>query len=188
MKYSFAVLLLVVPGLAHAVICKTVDADGAVTYTDVPVEQCENKVELRGLSGYTPRPVPQPAAERSPAAAEPEPFAGYQSMQIAQPESDGTVRSNEGKMSVAVNLQPDLQPEHKLFLSVDGNLMPGGFDGTVIELSGIERGTHTLRASVRDAGGRELIGSAEVRFTMRQTGLNERAPRPPAIQPVPRAR
>ncbi len=188
MRFKLVVLLFIVPGLAHAVICKTVDADGNVSYTDVPREQCENKVKLRGLSSYTPRPIPQPPAESTPAAAEQAAFPGYESIQVLQPETDGTVRSNEGKVPVAVTLKPDLQPEHRLFVYLDGNMVPGSFDSTVVELNGVERGTHNLRVSVKDEGGRELVSSAEVTFTMRQTGLNERAPRPPSIQPLPRAR
>ena len=186
MRFKLAVLLFVVPGLGHAVICKSVDADGNVSYTDVPVAQCENKVELRGLSGYTPRPLPQPATS-TPAADEQAPFPGYESIQILQPETDGTVRSNEGKVPVAVTLTPDLQPDHRLFVYLDGKLVPGSFDSTAVELNGVERGTHSLRVSVKDEGGRELVGSSEVSFTLRQTGLNERA-RPPIIQPLPRPR
>ena len=183
MSPKFVVLLLAMPGLAHAVICKTVDADGAVTYTDVPLEQCQEKVKLRGLSGYTPRPIPQSATEADSAAPEQQAFSGYQSIQIMQPEAEGTVRSNEGKVPVAVSLEPDLQPGHRLLVYLDGKLVSDGFDGTVIELNGVERGTHVLRAVVKDGGGSELIDSAEVSFTLRKTGLFDGGPRP-----TPRAR
>ena len=154
MRRSLFIPLLILPGMVQAVVCKTVGPDGVVSYTDVPVEECRTPVKLPDYSRYAPRQV-QRAAPPPPAskAAQPETVA-YQSMQIVQPEANGVVRSNEGRVPVSIALEPALQDGHLVKLFVDGEAVRGTFAGVDIELSGIERGTHTLRAEVQDAGGR----------------------------------
>lgn len=184
------------PGLARAVICKTVDADGVVGYTDVPAGECAERVKLPDYSRYEPRPIPQtqnasalPSTEDSDAADR---FEGYRSIEIVQPEANGTVRSNEGIVPVAIALDPPLMEGHRIKLYIDGGAVRGEFDGTAIDLGGVERGTHSLRAVVSDAGGKRIGDSPTVRFTLRQTTLydRERAEQLPVqpvnpIQPVP---
>jgi len=188
-KILFALLLLLLPGLAHAVICKSVDSEGVVSYTKVPASECPEPVRLPAYSTFESRPVPPGAegASADPAAGEVS-FEGYKTIKILQPEADGVVRSNEGKVPVTIALEPALQQGHRVALHVDGKAVQGAFDGLAIELSGIERGTHSVRARVSDADGKLLIESPPVSFTLRQTGLFDslaNTPRPPIGQPLP---
>ena len=184
--------LILVPGMAHAVICKTVDSEGVVSYTNVPAATCPDPVKLPKYSTFESLPVP---ASQMPSEAE-EPankarFERYESIKIVQPEADGVVRSNEGNVSVSIVLEPGLQAGHRVTLYVDGRAVPGSFDGPAIELSGIERGDHSIHATVSDGGGKQLIKSDAVSFTLRQTGLFDggaKAPRPPIAPPVARPR
>ncbi len=191
MKRQALFLLILLPGMAHAVICKSVDANGVVSYTDVPAATCPEPVKLPAYSTFESQPVAA-GADDAKDAADPEKniFKGYQSISILQPEADGVVRSNEGKVPVAIKLEPGLQRGHRVALYIDGKTVEDGFDGLAIELSGVERGTHSIQAAVSDEKGKQLIKSASVSFTLRQTGLFDNAgkqPRPP-IQPVPRPR
>ncbi len=187
-KILFALLFL--PGLAQAVICKSVDSEGVVSYTKVPASECPEPVKLPAYSTFESRPIP-PGAEGAsvdPAAGEVG-FEGYKSIKILQPEADGVVRSNEGKVPVTIALEPALQQGHRVALYIDGKAVQGAFDGLAIELSGIERGTHSVRASVSDADGKLLIESPAVSFTLRQTGLFDsvaNTPGLPIVKPVPR--
>ena len=118
-------------------------------------------------------------------------FQGYKSIKILQPEADGVVRSNEGKVPVTIALEPALQQGHRVALHIDGKAVQGAFDGLAIELSGIERGTHSVRASVSDADGKLLIEAPAVSFTLRQTGLFDsvaNTPGLPIAKPVARPR
>jgi len=184
------ILLLLLPGLAQAVICKSIDADGVVTYTKVPAATCPQPVKLSPTSSFESKAVATPAGGETEAAADAKPaLDGYRSVTILQPETDGVVRSNEGKVPVAVGLEPELQPGHRIALYIDGNAVQGDFDGPAIELSGIERGTHSVHATVSDESGKVLIRSPTVSFTLRRTGLFDNAvgrPRPPTAQPVAR--
>lgn len=186
MRRSLIVSLLLLPGLAQAVVCKTVSPDGVVSYTDVPVEECRTPVKLPDYSRYTPRPVPGSARPSAPASQAAQAAAAtYSSMQIIEPAAEGTVRSNEGKVPVSIALEPALQDGHLVKLFVDGEAVRGTFAGVDIELSGIERGTHTVRAEVQDANGRRLLAAPPVQFTLRKTGLFDRAQPNPNLPSAP---
>lgn len=183
-------LLLLLPAIGHAVICKSIDADGVVSYADVPASECEQEVDLPDYSRYDPNDRgrrsgnwPEPLPVRGNVVA----FERYTSMLIVQPEQNGTVRSNEGTVPVVIALQPALQLGHTIELTLDGRKVQGSFDGVAIELNGVDRGTHTLRAAVRDASGQSLIQSDRVRFTLRKVGLFEQQqPEPePPVEPPP---
>jgi len=187
-KILFALLLL--PGLAHAVICKSVDSEGVVSYTKVPVSECPEPVKLPAYSTFESHPIP-PGTEGAgvDAPAGEVSFKAYRSIRVLQPEADGVVRSNEGKVPVTIALEPALQQGHRVTLYMDAKKVQGDFDGLAIELSGIERGTHSVRANVSDGSGKLLIESPAVSFTLRQTGLFDgvaNTPGPPIARPVPR--
>jgi len=176
--------LLLVPGFASAVVCKTVDADGVVSYEDLPAAECPQAVKLPDYSRYAPRAVEQPRPARSTATGSAVRFERYTSINILQPEAGGTVRSNDGKVPVSIALEPALQQGHSVRLLLDGQAISGGFDALAIELSGVERGTHSLQASVVDLGGQRLIESSTVRFTLRKMGLNDPGSRPEPTPPI----
>lgn len=169
--------LLMIPGMAQAVICKSVDAEGVVSYSDVPAAECRKRVKLPPNSTYQPRQLPRtitPKNEPAPRTV-PEVFSGYTKIGITQPEANGTVRSNEGNVAVVIELQPPLQNGHRIKLFLDGGAVSGDFDGTAIDLQGVNRGTHSLRAVVSDEKGRRLADSPSVRFTLRKVGLFDKA-------------
>jgi len=185
--FRYALLAVsLLPALAEAVVCKTVDADGVVSYSEVPAAECPQPVKLPDYSRYTPRQLPSSAPAGAPAVgATTERFTGYDSIQIVQPEANGTVRSNEGDVAVSLSLQPALQPGHKIKLFLDGGAVQGEFDGTAIQLSGVERGTHSLRAVVSDASGKRLGDSPSVRFTLRKASIYDPPRDRPGIDPPP---
>lgn len=172
MHRPLLLVLLVVPALAHAVICKTVDSEGVIGYTDVPVGECLNPVDLPDYSRYAPRPIERPDNTRG-ASGNVINFQRYTSLRVLKPAANGTERSNEGRVTVVLQLEPGLQRGHHVRLFLDGREVPGQFDGTAIEMTGVERGSHGLRARVFDAAGRALIESPSVRFTLRKRGLFE---------------
>lgn len=181
-------VLLLVPGFASAVVCKTVDADGIVSYEDLPAAECPQAVKLPDYSRYAPRAIEQPRPAQSAATGSAVRFERYSSMDIVQPQPGGTVRSNDGKVPVSIALDPALQKGHSIKLFLDGQAINGSFEAPAIELSGVERGTHRLQASVVDLGGQRMIESSPVRFTLRKMGLNDPGNQPeptPPIEPPP---
>lgn len=185
MKRIILSLLLLLPAMAHAVICKTVEPDGSVSYADVPAAECAQPVDLPDYSRYAPRPIQQQQWTRtSPTGGNLVRSERYTSMAIVQPGPGGTVRDNDGRVTVAIALQPGLQQNHKVMLYLDGAPVGSGFEGTTIELNGVRRGSHSLRAVVVDPSGQRLIEAPAVRFTLRQASLLDPA-REPAEPPEP---
>lgn len=184
---SLLLTLILLPGIAAAVICKSIDADGVVSYADVPASECEERVKMPDYSRYAPRPIDTPPTQGSDAQGNVVKFVRYRSISISEPSTGGVVRSNQGELSVVIALDPELQPGHLVNLTLDGRAVQGSFDGLAITVSGVDRGTHTLRASVVDASGRILISSNPVRFTLRKLGLTDSnaAAEPPATPPTP---
>ncbi len=181
-------VVLLAPGLAQAVICKTVDAEGVVSYADVPAAECPQAIKLPDYSRYAPREIPSSAPAQPTAqggAAEPQAFTGYRSIQIVQPEANGTVRNNQGTVQVAIAFDPSLQEGHRIKLYLDGGAVPGEFNTPSVELSDVDRGTHSLRAVVSSASGKRLGDSPSVRFTLRRTTRFDRARNEPDASPDP---
>jgi hypothetical protein len=174
--------LFLLPATADAVVCKTVQPDGTVSYSDVPAADCANPVKLPDYSRYAPR-VPRPV-EPPPSAATgslADAFAGYESVRIVQPEQNGTVRNNEGIVPVVLVTEPALEPGHQVEITLDGRKVEGRF-----VLNGVERGTHSVRAAVLDAAGAPLVETPAVRFTLRKTGLFDLPAEPEQpIEPQP---
>ena len=168
----FLVVLLILTGPAHAVICKSVDAEGTVSYTDVPRGECANPIRLPEYSRYAPRLIPGTAGDGS-SASDKAPFTGYDSMRILEPQPGGAVRNDDGRVPVLIGLEPGLQQGHRITLTIDGQALSSTFDDLSIELNGVQRGSHVLRAAITDANGKRLIESSIVQFTMRQAPRTE---------------
>jgi hypothetical protein len=88
------------------------------------------------------------------------------------------ILSNEGKVPLALTLEPVLQPGHRISVFLDNVLIPGGFDGLAIELTGVDVGGHKVRATVMDDGGTRLIDSAAVKFVLREAEQVDEPPKP----------
>lgn len=158
-------LLLVLPSLSHAVVCKTVDADGVATFTNLPTAECPDGAALPDYS-VPGSPVERVRRVDSPVGTRPaDEFAGYAAMRITQPEDGGVVRNNAGQVSVEVEFDPDLLAGHFVTVYLDGKAYRGRYGSRTVDLAGVEPGEHELSAQVTDARGRTLQRSPEITFT-----------------------
>lgn len=168
MQKLIPILLLSISLPVHAVICKTVNQKGEVSYSDLPADECQQRVKLPEYSTYQPR-VPQSIrSSTQKGESDEQPFSGYTGVKIAQPAANGTVRSNEGKVPVSVTMQPVLQPKHKVRFFLDSVLIQPDFTSQSGTLTGVERGTHSVYAVVVDESGTSLGQTAPSSFTLRQ--------------------
>lgn len=171
MRYLCLSLVIFLCNPAAAVICKSVSDDGLVSYSDVPMDECANRVKLPESSTYAPRQLPASVNPDQTGVVPGAKFTGYSTMRIDQPQNNGTVRSNEGKVAVSVALQPALQPGHQLRLALDGVPIQPAFDSLSAVLSNVQRGTHSLSADVIDGNGKVLRSTGPIRFTLRKEAI-----------------
>ena len=165
MDRALLFLLLLLPGLAQAVICKTVGADGVVSFSDVPAADCPQGSRIPDYRQAAPQAERAGAVDTGVSARQVK-FAGYDSIEIVTPEDGGTVRSNEGRVPVVVRLEPELQQSHFITAYLDGRAYKGRYGRSEITLTGVDRGTHNMYVTVRDSKGKTLIKSGEISFTL----------------------
>ncbi len=171
MKRFLLFCICLLCGNASAVICKSIGSDGEVSYSDVAIGDCGQRVDLPEYSRYAPRPVKAikpPAATATAADRAVGAGAAYRQLVILKPESGGVVRSNSGTVEVRISTDPAKAPEHTVRYTVDGQVLQGEFDTLGAELTNLERGGHTLQVSIIGANGRVLIATEMIRFTLRQ--------------------
>lgn len=105
--------------------------------------------------------------------------SAYKSLTINSPSMEETIWNTGGNVKVSVSVRPALQPGHRITLYLNDKSMgdlPEKMNSTT--LMKIPRGTHTLRAEVRDAFGQSQISAEGVTFYYKQTAANTGRPQP----------
>jgi hypothetical protein len=144
---------------------KWVDEQGVVHYADRPQEGAETVK------------VPESTTKKTnPVAPEDGPMGGgtastdgtYEFFAIAEPENGETIRSDENVVKITFFVQPPLQKGHKILLYLNGQQVPGEMELTRVAISGLECGSNTIHAVVRDDKGKQLATTKTVLFYLRK--------------------
>ncbi len=175
---------------SSAEVWKWVDAKGVTHYSDQPVPGAV-KIEIRTGNVVESRSAPPPTndsgSDDSRAAA-----GRYRSLQIVQPENNQVFVNTGGQVTVEIRVEPQLQAPHTVGLLLDGSLVTGFPDNTLVyALTEVPRGTHNVTAVIRDQSGNPIHESVPVEFTVRQESIAQ-PPVGPSLgqppKPVPRPR
>ncbi len=149
-------------------IYKSVDDEGTIHYSDKETEGAE-PVELSKGITYPAPDVSNGTASKEGLQQE----FNYTSISIVKPEMNETIHDNSGNVTVGITLVPVLRPKHTITLYMDGKELLKGKKETSFNLQNIDRGSHTLRASVLDKNSVVLISSKSVIFHLRRVTVNE---------------
>lgn len=84
---------------------------------------------------------------------------------VVTPANNATIHSNQGKLTVKLR-RVGAPPGAGVRLVLDGAARPQTHHGNVIELHGIDRGSHTLQAVLVDTDGQRIADSVPVTFYM----------------------
>jgi Domain of unknown function (DUF4124) len=183
--------LLLLAGLAVSLaafsqeIYRWVDKDGIVHYSDQPGSDKAELITVVEPSTYE-------SADAAPAessnggssddsgsnSAEANP---YTSLAIVSPEPDQVFFGADAVVTVTADLSGTLQPDHQVVFFLNGNRRPA--PGLSLDLSGLDRGTYFLRASVLDQNGKPLISSQQTTFHVRMPST--KSPQSPTAPPKP---
>lgn len=156
--------------MVSADVYKSVDESGNAVFSDKPTKGSQ-KIELQEtqiirLPAAEPMPT-MPGQEKLPIE--------YKSIIITTPQDDAAIRANNGGVDVAVSIDPGLKDGHTLVLYVDGKEVSSGAS-TSAKLNNLDRGTHSLRASVKDADGRIKTSSKTVTFHLLRHSIQHPSP------------
>ncbi len=163
--------LLVFAGALHGAVYKHVNEKGEVVYSDTPAPGAE-KMDLPELPTYTPPPVPLIRPEGAPVESD-----IYRSLDVIKPQNDSTIRNNLGVIELQLRIDPPLKvrEKHRIQFYLDNERYGPLVDKTSVMMSNIERGEHTLSASVFDAGGNVVAASKTVTvFVKRESELHRK--------------
>jgi hypothetical protein len=169
MRAIATLLLLSVATNATAAIYKWVQPDGKVIYSDHPPSQNAAPAELPPVQEIKMTPPPPPSPEPDTQANQSQ-KGEYTKLDIMAPANDSTIRDNAGNVSVNLALEPPLQEGDLASLTLDGKDIWKG-QATSLALSNVDRGTHTLEATIKNAQGATLITSPSVIFHLLRTSL-----------------
>ncbi len=181
MRILLLTLIFLFSSSAVAEVYRSVDEDGNVTYSDKPSPGAEKirsdkvqTVDKPDLPNFRYTPPPDQVSDKPV----------YEKISITYPENDTSISQNDGNFSVNVSLQPGLKSSHKLALSMDGEEIASG-QSSSFALSNVDRGTHTLVATVKGSGGQVIIQSEPVTFTLHRHSIQHPPPPPPPKPAAP---
>ena len=154
------------PTIAHAKIYKTTDEQGNVVFTDVPEKGAE-QVDLPPISTFTPPPLPQRASPQP----EDTPVVVDYKVTIVAPKNEATIWDNLGNIVIQLQLEPKLQTGDTLEILLDGETVTEteSSSKTTFQLTGVERGEHTLSAQVMSNEGDIIANSTPIVVFLHRT-------------------
>lgn len=162
-KTGIVIVSLLLSLSVHAQIYKWTDSQGNVHFSDKP-HQGAVKIELPEVQTFTPPAIP----ESKPLTNDSEDHSTdfYKTIQIVQPESEATIRNNQGLVSVLVDLQPNLRVGDSLQLIYDGNPLGKPQTAVAFTLNNVYRGAHTVAVQLLDSNGKLISKTEPVTFYM----------------------
>jgi hypothetical protein len=169
MRTIIAFIATLAAGAVMAQAYKWTDEDGVVHYSDRPQEGAE-EVELPEAPRRPPPPTASRAAtEAAPEAADQPAVFRYESLTIGAPLAEETLWNIEGVLNVTLNLQPALQPGHRIRVFFDGQ--PRFVNRTSFQIDQVYRGVHNIQAEIVDESGNMMIRSMPNRFYVQQNSI-----------------
>ena len=171
MRLGFLLTLLLLLTAPATAAYKWIAPDGSVSFSDLPPHPDAEKVPLSRTQIFAPPPV-KPATAQTPKNQIDKKPAPYSSITITQPTHDAAIRDNAGNITISVSVTPALRTKqgHKITITLDGAVVATNTSGQV-NLQHIDRGSHTLSASVIDSKGTTLISSDASTFHLQRISI-----------------
>lgn len=148
---------------SHAELYKWIDRDGSIIYSDTPPYEGAEQLVPPGLS-TTPaikveKKKPVPSAPKN----DKDDFK-YTSFSISAPQNDQAIRDNQGNIAISLQIKPalNIKQGHYVSVSLDGTATGEQFKSASFTLKNIDRGSHTISATLHDKAGKTLKRSQSV--------------------------
>jgi hypothetical protein len=121
------------------------------------------------MRDYVPASAVEERAERAAVVGRTISNTTYRSIKIVEPAGNATIRANDGRLTVKVDLDPTLRQTDYVAVNVGGKMFRSRFGDSLVELTDLERGTQQLQAQIIDSKGKVLITSDVISFTVQRT-------------------
>ena len=174
--FAAAFLLLPLAAFGEGEIWKVVDENGNVTYTDKRPADGSEPMDLPELS-VIETDVQIPVADAADAAAdEPKQLTlremrrKYRDFKITAPAQEETFWGTANTVVVSWECSEEVPPEFRVVLTVNGNEQTVEANSSVALT--LDRGEHTVQASIRDTRGRAIVTTEAVTFFVKQHSAN----------------
>ena len=156
----------------NAQIYRSIDKDGNAVFSDVPTDGAE-EIELAEPTTVESLSVaPLPTTTNS-SRNEREKSFEYGPLVIITPKDDEAIRENTGNITVTATIQPDLRSGDTVVLYLDGKEYEDNVTPT-FTLSQLDRGTHTVRVSIKDENGKIIKSSKTVTFHLLRHSVQQK--------------
>lgn len=156
--------------LAATTVYKWVDENGVTHYSDQPHENAA-KVEVRDPTTFSAKNGPASAVARAAQGESVPPGGAYQSCSLSQPTPDQVFLSAYS-VTVVVSTSPALRPGDRVVVTLDGRpLTDLAAASTSITINPIDRGTHSVEATIQDPDGQAVCSTSSATFHVRQPSL-----------------
>jgi len=152
------------------------------------------QIELAGAQTFGTAPqratsaaAPSAAAGTASTAATPQ--TAYRTFNIVSPGQQETLWNTGSSVSVQLEVQPALQPSHRIDVYLDGERKNLDATSTQLTIPDVFRGVHTMQAVIVDQRGGEVLRSLATTFMVQQTSIQNQTQggqspaRPPQPQP-----
>jgi len=163
-----SLLLFTLPALAQ--VYTYIDGEGNRVFTDKPRAGNAERIELAPVNSM-PRVDGKPAPEAAPPLA---PELRYSMLRILVPQPDATIQNGTGSLIVSVNSEPELFPEHRYRLLLDGAAAGEVGTSPVFPLDNLDRGTHQLAVEIIDQQGRIIERTPNQPFHVQRISLEQK--------------
>lgn len=175
---------------------RIVGPDGRVTFSDTaPAGSRAEKIEI-GPTNVQPTPLPlRKLSPRDRDAREERAARNYDqgpvNFAIVSPANDATIPPGQRFIVLQVALEPVPRDGYAFYAVVDGQRWSGTSSGTSLDISALERGTHTIQAVLLGAGGQPLAQSQVIQVHVKRPGGQvpdfpaEQAPQMPKAPQAP---
>jgi hypothetical protein len=160
---SAVIALASASAFAATTVYKWVDDKGVVHYSDQPHPQAQ-KLDVQSAQTFKSTGVTSTPSS-STTSANTQSSGPYRTCAIARPEND-EVFLNTDTVSAQVRLTPSLRSGDRLTFSMDGKTVQNG--GSTSATLKVERGSHSLSATVTDSSGGVVCSTPNVTFHVRQ--------------------
>jgi Domain of unknown function (DUF4124) len=174
---------------------KIIGPDGRVTFSDTaPAGSKAEKIKI-GPTNVQPiaPPAPLPLRKLSPKSGDDDRKydQGPVNFAIVSPSNDATIPPGQRFVVLQVAMDPVPRDGYAFYAVIDGQRWSGTSSGTSLDISALERGTHSIQAVLMDATGRPLAQSQVIQVHVKRPGGQvpdfpaEQAPQMPKAPQMP---